>query len=372
MARNQNRSTIAQHPHQPTASRRRWFRKNYRCLTGLLPNPSQSNHFFVSSSHRNLVPTTLSTHAAIYQKKQLENKIGLLIIDEQHKFGVKQRSFLSPSVNPPHTITMTATPIPRSISLTMLGNLNLSIIKKSPQHRLPIKTFLVPQSKKPACYQWIKEQIKEKKQQVFIVCPFIEVSETLSSVKSAKQEFANLSKNIFPQLKLDLIHGKTKSKDRKTIINNFKKNKTNILVTTPIIEVGIDIPNTTTIIIQSADRFGLAQLHQLRGRVGRGSQQSYCYFFTQSTNSKSQNRLKFLQNHHNGLAIAKYDLKTRGPGEVFSTLQHGFPSLKITTLSDTLIIKKGQLILKNIIQNHPKFNLKSLTKNPTVNTLHPN
>jgi ATP-dependent DNA helicase RecG len=252
---------------------------------------------------------------------------------------------------------MTATPIPRSISLTLMGNLDLSLIKQKPKNRLPVKTFLVPGAKTEDCYQWIREQIKKTHQQAFIVCPFIEASETLSSVKSAKDEFDHLSKNIFPDLKLALIHGKIKSVARQKIISDFHQNKINILVTTPIIEVGIDIPNATIIIIQSADRFGLAQLHQLRGRVGRDQDQSYCYFFTPSQNQNALDRLKFLQTHHDGLAIAKYDLDNRGPGEVFSTLQHGFPSLKLASLEDEQIIKTGLSILKLLVKNSPKTKL---------------
>ncbi|MBU3935437.1 DNA helicase RecG, partial [Patescibacteria group bacterium] len=251
----------------------------------------------------------------------------------------------------PHRLTMTATPIPRSISLTMLGNLNLSIIKHPPKNRLPVKTFLVPTVKIPKCYHWIEEQIQLHHSQAFIVCPFIDESDSLDQVKSAKQEFTRLSQDVFPHLKLGLIHGKTPLPQREEILKKFQKNKINILVTTPIIEVGIDIKNATIMVVQSAERFGLAQLHQLRGRVGRGDQQSYCYFFTQSENEQATNRLKFLQNHKNGLNIAKYDLANRGPGEVFSTLQHGFPSLKLSSLSDLDIINLSQDILQELIGN---------------------
>jgi ATP-dependent DNA helicase RecG len=293
----------------------------------------------------------IATHAAIYQKKTLEDKVALLIIDEQHKFGVKQRSFLGTSLNPPHSLTMTATPIPRTISLTMLGNLDLSTITSLPKKRLPIKTFLVPHKKTNNCYDWIKKEIKEKKCQAFIVCPFIEESETMSTVKSAVKEFEILSKEVFPNLKMELIHGKIKNQDREKIIKKFKNNKINILVTTPIIEVGIDIPNASIMLIQSADRFGLAQLHQIRGRVGRGHLQSFCYLFSQSENEKTQQRLEFLENHNNGLKIAEYDLKNRGPGEAFSIIQHGFPSLKLASLSDLDLIKLGQAIMADLIKD---------------------
>ncbi len=301
----------------------------------------------------------VSTHAIIY-KKNLSN-IGLLIIDEQHKFGVKQRSFLG-GLNPPHTLTMTATPIPRTISLTFLGNLDLSTIETLPQNRLKIKTFVVPNHKTKDCYQWIDKHIKDTQEQAFIVCPFIEESENLKTVKSAKIEFEKLKK-IFYNQKLALIHGKIKSSEREKILNDFKQNKINILVTTPIIEVGIDFPNATTIIIQSADRFGLASLHQLRGRVGRGGAQSYCYLFTESNNELAQNRLKFLEKNNSGLKISEYDLKLRGPGETFSTQQHGFPSLKLADISDLKLIEYSQKFLKDLLTLYPNFNLSLLVKN---------
>lgn len=311
--------------------------------------------FLLTSSNKtnlNKIPKNsiiIATHAAIFQKAAIEDHIGLLIIDEQHKFGVKQRSFLGDLDHLPHCLTMTATPIPRTISLTLLGNLDISVIDSLPQNRLPIKTFLVPPHKISSCYSWIQDEILKTKCQAFIVCPFIDISETMQSVKSAKAEFEKLQ-SIFPKLKLSLLHGKIKPKDREEIISDFQKNHTNILVTTPIIEVGVDIPNASIMIIQSAERFGLSQLHQLRGRVGRGVAQSFCYFFTDSENDKAQDRLKFMENHNNGLKIAEYDLKIRGPGETFSTIQHGFPSLKLANFSDTELISTSQKILSDLLK----------------------
>ncbi|MFA5025952.1 MAG: ATP-dependent DNA helicase RecG [Candidatus Shapirobacteria bacterium] len=303
----------------------------------------------------------IATHAAIFQKEKFIKNTALLVIDEQHKFGVKQRSFLNSS-HPPHTITMTATPIPRTISLTFFGNLDLTTLKSPPQNRQRIKTFLVPQHKITDCYHWLETDINKRHTQAFIVCPFIEESESILTIKSAKKEFEHL-KLIFPKLKLALIHGKTNIDTRNEILEKFKKNKINILVTTPIIEVGIDFPNATTIIIQSADHFGLSQLHQLRGRVGRSSLQSYCYFFTESQISSSLDRLDFLTKNNDGFKIAEYDLKTRGPGESFSILQHGFPSLKIADLSDIKLIELAQKIILDLEKKYPDFDLKNLIKN---------
>lgn len=304
--------------------------------------------------------TIIATHAAIFQSSKFTN-IALLTIDEQHKFGVKQRSFLSKTLSP-HTLTMSATPIPRSISLTYFGNLDLSILKSPPLKRLPVKTFLVPKNKTSDCYQWLLNDIKNRHTQAFIVCPFIEESENLKTIRAAKTEFKKLE-TVFPKLKLALIHGKTKIDSRNKILNDFQKNKINILVTTPIIEVGIDFPNATTIIIQSADHFGLSQLHQLRGRVGRGELQSYCYFFGEEGSLTSQKRLQFLTQNHDGFKIAEYDLKTRGPGEIFSTLQHGFPLLKLAPLSDLNFVESAQKLFTTLQKDYPHFNLKKLIPN---------
>lgn len=335
------------------------FFKNYKIPILLLTGNSKNN---INEIPKNAI--IISTHAAIYRKKSIENKIALLIVDEQHKFGVKQRSFLSSLDRPPHCITMSATPIPRTISLTLLGNLDLSSIDTLPQNRLPIKTFLVPNNKISNCYNWVNNYIKNTKQQAYIVCPFIEESESMESIKSAVKEFDYLSKSIFPNLKLALVHGKTKTAERENVFQKFRNNKINILITTPIIEVGIDVANATIIIIQSADRFGLAQLHQLRGRVGRGQEQSYCYFFTQSDNQKSLDRLKYLEKHTQGLKIAEYDLKTRGPGEAFSTLQHGYPSLRLANISDLRLISLSKSILQELITKHPEFDIKTLLSSP--------
>ena len=351
--------------------------QHYQNFKEILKN-SQTPIFLLTSSKKvdlkNIPKNSIiiSTHAIIYKKDTLRNKISLLIIDEQHKFGVKQRSFLGSSSKLPHCLTMTATPIPRTISLTLLGNLDISTIDTLPKNRLKVKTFLVPNLKIKKCYQWIENEIKKTGCQAFIVCPFIDISESMSSVKSAIKEFDYLSKEVFPNLKLGLIHGKVKTIEREKIIKDFQDNKINILVTTPIIEVGVDIPNSSIIIIQSADRFGLAQLHQLRGRVGRGKQQSYCYLFTESVNSKATNRLTFLEKNHSGLKIAEYDLKTRGPGEAFSTIQHGFPSLKIANFSDTKLISFSQNILKDLINNYPEtifseISSKNITIESTIN-----
>jgi len=293
----------------------------------------------------------ISTHAAFYQDSKFFKKIALLIIDEQHKFGVLQRNFLNKLKNPPHTVSLTATPIPRTLALSVYGHLDISYLSHLP-HWQPVKTFIVPEPKISDCYKWLKNQIKTTAEQAFIVCPFIEDSESLSTVKSATAEFTKL-KPLFPKLKLELIHGKIPISDRQKIFDDFKVNKINVLVTTPIIEVGIDFPNATVIIIQSANRFGLASLHQLRGRVGRGVSPGYCYLFTDNPNSP---RLKYLTTHYEGQQLAEFDLKLRGPGELFSTLQHGhfYFDEKSIILAKSIIqdLSKAKYNLQKLIINH--------------------
>jgi ATP-dependent DNA helicase RecG len=213
----------------------------------------------------------IGTHSLLNKKLKFK-KVGLVVIDEQHRFGVNQRAILKDKTLNSHLLTMTATPIPRTVALTLYGELDQSYIEEMPQGRQVIKTFLIPKEKRTSGYEWIKKEIKQNNAQVFIVCPLIEESEsdTLKSVKAVKIEFENLKK-IFSDFKLGLLHGKIKSSEKQEIMSNFKNKKMDILVSTPVVEVGIDIPGATVMIIEGAERFGLAQLHQLRGRVGRSN-----------------------------------------------------------------------------------------------------
>jgi ATP-dependent DNA helicase RecG len=239
---------------------------------------------------------------------------------------------------------MTATPIPRTVALTLYGELDLSVIDEMPKGRLPVKTFLVPKAKRESGYLWIKKKIKEERTQVFIICPLIEESEveTMKSVKAAKKEFERLQKEVFPEFKLGMLHGKIKAKEKETVMRDFKEGKYHILVATPVVEVGIDVANATLMLVEGAERFGLAQLHQLRGRVGRGSVQSYCFLYTESTDVKVLERLSFFAKSTSGMQVAEHDLKVRGPGEVFGTRQHGYLDLKVASLSDYQLIDKSK------------------------------
>ncbi len=296
-----------------------------------------------SDNEVNKADIIIGTHALV-QKKIKFGKVGFVVVDEQHRFGVVQRAELKNKGLNPHLLTMTATPIPRTVALTLYGELDLSVIDEMPKGRISIRTFLVPKEKRESGYQWIKKQIKEHKTQVFIVCPLIEESEieTMKTVKAATKEFERLKKEVFPEFKLGLLHGKVKSKEKNQVMQDFKDKKIDILVATPVVEVGIDIANATIMIIEAAERFGMAQLHQLRGRVGRGSKQSYCLLYTESDDEKVLERLNLFTKTQSGIQLAEYDLKLRGPGEIFGTRQHGYMNLKIASLSDFQLIDKSK------------------------------
>lgn len=288
----------------------------------------------------------IGTHALINKTKEFTN-VGLVIIDEQHKFGVKQIEFLH-NKNP-NKLTMTATPIPRTIALNLFSDMDLSILDELPNGRPKIKTWLVPNEKRDKAYDWISSQITSHQSQCFIICPLVEESEseTLKDVKSVKKEFLFL-KSKFTSLKLGLLHGKLKEKEKNKILTDFKNGDINILVSTPVVEVGIDIPNATIMLIEAADRFGLAQLHQLRGRIGRGTKESYCLLFTENDSDKAISRLNKLTQIHSGFELANLDLQLRGAGDILGTMQHGFGNLKIADWSQTKLIKLASDAVNNV------------------------
>jgi ATP-dependent DNA helicase RecG len=240
----------------------------------------------------------------------------------------------------------------------MYGDLDLSVLNQMPKGRKLVKTWLVPAEKRNGAYSWIRKQILENKDQVFIVCPFIEESETMVTIKAATKEFERLKTEVFPDLKLGLLHGKIKSAEKETILKAFRDKKIDILVSTPVVEVGIDIPNATIMMIEEADRFGLAGLHQMRGRVGRSDKQSYCLLFTSSENETTIERLKALETIYAGAELAELDLKLRGPGQIFGTAQHGVPALKVASFSDFALIEKTKQEAEKIfpeIKKYPKL-----------------
>lgn len=308
----------------------------------------------------------IGTQAVIQDKVSLPN-LALAIVDEQHRFGVSQRKrileFQSQNNYTPHFLSLTATPIPRSLALAIYGDLDLSIIGEKPPGRKPIITKLVLEDKRSLAYDFIRQKINSG-QQAFVICPLIEASDKLG-IRSAKEEWTYLSKQIFPDFKIGLLHGKMKPAEKEKVMTDFLNNKIQILVSTSVIEVGVDVPNATLMLVEGAERFGLAQLHQFRGRVGRSDQQSYCLLFPTKeviNNDKTLTRLEALTTHQDGLELAKIDLKLRGSGELYGIGQSGFPELEIASLFDYAQIKKAQIEAAALIAADPDLSNHPLLK----------
>jgi ATP-dependent DNA helicase RecG len=303
----------------------------------------------------------IGTHALIQENVKFKN-LSLVAIDEQHRFGVEQRQAILEKSNKglsPHLLSMTATPIPRSLALALFGDLNISVIRQMPSGRQSIITKVVPEEKRTAAYDFIRQEISTGRQ-AFVICPLIEESDFFG-MKSVKEEFAKLDKAVFPEIKMAALHGKMKAKEKEEIMRGFLSGEYKILVSTSVVEVGIDVPNATIMLIEGADRFGLAQLHQFRGRVGRGGGQSYCFLFSSSADQKSLERLKVMEKTADGFTLAKTDLKLRGSGEIFGTAQSGFPELKIATLWDYELMQEAQKEAINLLASDPEFK-----KNPAL------
>ena len=269
----------------------------------------------------------VGTHALIQENIEFNN-LGAIVVDEQHRFGVKQRNILKKKSQNPQMLTMTATPIPRTLALTVHGDLDLTVINELPRGRKPIKTALTGSHKQ--VWDLIKKEIEEGRQ-AYIVYPLIDESETLSA-KAATIEAEKLQQEVFPQFKIGLLHGKLKNDEKEEVMKDFKDGKYDILVSTTVVEVGVDVPNATVMVIENAERFGLSQLHQLRGRVGRSSLQSYCVLITSSRSQETRERLSIMTETNDGFVIAEKDLQLRGPGEFLGTRQSGLPDLIISDI----------------------------------------
>ncbi len=282
----------------------------------------------------------IGTHALIEDNIEFK-RLGLVITDEQHRFGVRQRSLLSKKGEAPDTIVMTATPIPRTLALILYGDLDISIIDELPPGRKPVKTYAVDDSMRDRINSFIRKEVSEGRQ-VYIVCPLVEDSEEINA-KSAVAHAQKIAKEDFKDLQVGLIYGKMKAKDKEEAMKKFVDGEIDILVSTTVIEVGVNVPNASIMVIENAERFGLAQLHQLRGRVGRGEYQSYCVLYNEGKTEVCRERMKIMQKTNDGFIISEKDLDLRGPGEFFGTRQHGIPELKIANLyADIDILKKAQ------------------------------
>jgi len=324
----------------------------------------QTLNKIIASSDTILV---IGTHALI-QKNIRFNRLGLIIVDEQHRFGVEQRKkLIAKNANKkeiPHLLSMTATPIPRTLALAFYGDLDLSILDELPKGRKRIITKVVLLKDRGKIYNFIRKEIKEGRQ-AFVICPRIEETEisdikgddllTLSErlnheVKAVKKEYEKLSKEIFPDLKIAMLHGKMKPKEKETVMKDFQENKINLLVSTSVVEVGVDIPNASLMIIEGSEHFGLAQLHQFRGRVGRSHYQSYCFLFSESPQTSITSRLKTLIKCNDGFHLAEMDLSLRGPGQFLGTKQSGIPDLVMSSLLNKEFIEKVHQQAKEILK----------------------
>jgi ATP-dependent DNA helicase RecG len=310
------------------------------------------------------IDIVIGTHALI-QKEVDFCRLGLVIVDEQHRFGVSQRSAIRHKGRSPHMLVMTATPIPRTLALTLYGDLDLSVIDQLPPGRQQIKTKWLKPVQREKAYAFIRRQLAEGRQ-AFIICPLIEESEAIQA-KAAIAEFERLSQDVFPDLRLGLLHGRMPATEKEAVMSRFRCGQLDILVSTPVVEVGIDIANATVMLIESADRFGLSQLHQFRGRVGRGKEQSYCLLLAENPSEVARQRLDIIERVQDGFQLAEEDLKMRGPGEFFGTRQSGIPDLRMAKLSDVALLELARNEAIRLFENDP--GLKEPDNKPLVRQL---
>jgi ATP-dependent DNA helicase RecG len=297
------------------------------------------------------VDLIIGTHALLEEDVKFKN-LALVVVDEQHRFGVHQRQLLrsKTTMMVPHFLSMTATPIPRTLALTIYGDLDLSILDEMPPGRKVIQTKFIADREKQPIYEFIKSEMR-KGRQVFCICPLIDPSDVLE-VKSVKEMKEQLESKIFPEFRISLLHGKMRSADKERVMREFLNKKFDILVSTSVVEVGVDVPNATVMMIEGAERFGLAQLHQFRGRIGRGENQSYCFLFSDAPSDKAKARLRVIEKNYDGFALAERDLEFRGAGELLGTRQWGREENRFLDFSDLELIKicreaAGELILED-------------------------
>ncbi len=305
------------------------------------------------------IDVLVGTHAVIQQGVQFKN-LALAIVDEQHRFGVRQRGALRSKGHHPHMLVMSATPIPRSLALTLYGDLDLAVIDEMPPGRQPIQTKWFTPAERERAYRFVRSQI-DKGYQAYVICPLVEESDKVEA-KAAVKEHQRLQKTIYPDLRLGLLHGRLKSKEKEEVMRQFGAHELDILVSTSVVEVGIDVPGATVMLIEGANRFGLSQLHQFRGRVGRGQAASYCILLSDTTTDVSEERLRAIEDTNDGFKLAEKDLELRGPGDFFGTRQSGLPELKLASLGDTPLLElarqEAQAILRvDSALSHPDHRL---------------
>ena len=298
------------------------------------------------------VDIVIGTQALIQGPVEIP-KLALVVVDEQHRFGVMQRASLRGKGDRPHLLAMSATPIPRSLALTVYGDLDMSIIDELPPGRQQVRTRWVDPARREAAYGFVKKEVQDGRQ-AFIVCPLIEESEAVQS-RAAIEEYERLSTQVFPDLRLGLLHGRMALREKEQVMELFKRGDLDVLVSTPVVEVGIDVPNATVMLVDGADRFGLAQLHQFRGRVGRGAHQSYCMLLADSPGEEARERLKLVERMQDGFELAEEDLRLRGPGDYLGTRQSGLPDLRVARITDHDILSLARREAAGLLDADPQL-----------------
>jgi len=319
------------------------------CLLGATPEKEKQKirEELASGS----IKVIIGTHALLEDPVEFQD-LQMVVIDEQHRFGVAQRAAIRSKGDNPHILIMSATPIPRSLNLTIHGDLDVSTLSDMPGGRIPVATYVLHPQQKEIAYEKIRTQVQSG-YQAFVVYPQIEGDEDEPNNLAVTTGYTELEKNIFPNFRIGLLHGKLKQEEKDSIMEQFRSMELDILVSTTVIEVGMDIPNATIILIEGANRFGLAQLHQLRGRVGRSEVASFCYLIPDEDNSTENERLKKMTETNDGFALAEFDLKTRGPGDFFGTRQSGYRGLKLANISDIKLITRARSQAEALLQNDP-------------------
>jgi ATP-dependent DNA helicase RecG len=298
------------------------------------------------------VGVVVGTHALIQESVRFR-ELALTVIDEQHRFGVHQRAALRQKGYNPHLLVMTATPIPRSLALTVWGHLDVSVVDEMPPGRKPVVTRLILPTERERAYAFVRHQV-EKGRQAFVICPLVEASDKIE-VKSAVEEYERLQKHVFPDLRLGLLHGRLKSDEKEAAMAQFARGELDILIATSVVEVGIDVPNATVMLIEGANRFGLAQLHQFRGRVGRGEHDSYCVLVSDASSAEAQERLHAVEATSDGFVLAQKDLEMRGPGEFLGTRQAGLPDLKLASVTDLRLVEMAREAARGFFKTDPEL-----------------
>jgi ATP-dependent DNA helicase RecG len=336
----------------------------------ILGNETVSKATLSQAIQSGIARVIVATHAVLQKDIRFHN-LALIIVDEQHRFGVAQRAHLqqeAAEINDglpglvPHFLTMTATPIPRTLALTFFGNLDLSLLDEMPKSRKPILTRIAAtDADRRYVYQFMEREVA-KGRQAFVILPLVETSAALTEVKAATAEHKRLSEEVFPRLRIGLLHGRMKAKEKETVMAEFKEKKLDILVATAVVEVGIDIPNATVMLIEDAERFGLAQLHQFRGRVGRGEHQSYCFLFPGSRDGADNERLQAMVDCNSGFELAERDLELRGPGALFGTRQSGLPDIAMENMANVRLIRIAREEALGVITQDPSLERHPLLK----------